>query len=81
MVMPVLVEMRRRIDMRAVLPDHLVIRGAEAVLLDCVRRLVFGSARGENFAWPKPDHTGVSGDEAVGQVDELLRRDDLIGAR
>ena len=68
----VLVEMRRRIDMGAILPDHVVIGGAEAILLDGVGPLVFGSNAGVNLAWPKPDHTGVVGAEAVGEIDEFL---------
>jgi len=76
----VLGEMRRRIDVRAVLPDHLVVGGAEAVFGDRVRlmRLRIGG-RGEFRLAETGPHRRI-GTETMREIDERLRSDRLIGA-
>jgi hypothetical protein len=72
--------MRRRIDVRAVLPGHLVDRGAETVVLDGVGLLRFrvGGGRHPGLAEAGPDwRRGV---EAVREIDELFVLNDAIGA-
>ena len=77
----VLGEMRRRIDMGAVLPDHLIISGAEAVLGDGVglMRLRIGGGREFGLAETRPDRRFRP--KAVGKVDEGFGGDGAIGAR
>ena len=78
---PLLVEMRRRIDVRAVLPGHLVDRGAETVVLDGVGLFRFrvGGGRNPGLAEAGPDRR--RGVEAVREIDEILAGDGAIGRR
>ena len=73
--------MGRRIDVGAVLPDHLVVGGAEAVLGDGVGlvRLRIGGRREFGLAEAGPDRR--VGAKTVGEIDELFRRDGAVGAR
>src|SRR5262249_11901880 len=74
----ILGEMRRRVDMGAVLTDHLVVGAAESVLADRIRlpclwidsrrHLRLTKTRPNRRIWP----------ETVGQVDELLAGDNPI---
>ena len=74
-------EVRRRIDRRAVLPDHFVVGRAEAIFRDGVRlvRLRIGGRRELGLAETGP-HRRV-GTEAMLEIDESFGRDRLIGAR
>ena len=67
---PFLVEMRRRIDMRAVLADDLIERGAKAVVFDGVwpLRLWIGCGRHLCLAKSRP-HRRLRA-EAVREIDE-----------
>ena len=73
-------EMRRRIDMGPVLPDHLVISGAEAILGDGVRlvRLRIGGGREFGLAKTRPDRRFRP--KTVGEIDEGFGGNDAIGA-
>ena len=73
------IEMSRRVDMRAVLADHGIICGAEAVLLDRIRlvrrRIRCGRHRG--LAEPAPD--GRSNAEGIREINKLLAGYYLVG--
>ena len=71
----VLGKMRRRIDMRAVLPDHIVIGGAEAVVLDGVGPLGLGvvGRRERGLPEARPDRRRRSRSYASGRRTALRR--------
>ena len=77
---PLLVEMRRRIDVGAVLPDHLVDRGAETVVLDRVGLLRFRIGGGRHLGLAEARPHRRRGVEAVREIDELFALNDAIGA-
>lgn len=74
----VLRKMRGRIDVGSVLADHLVVRAAKSVLRDGIglARLRIDGWRHLCLTEARPDRR--IGAEAVGQIDELLARDDAI---
>src|SRR4029079_10007466 len=73
-------EMRGRIHMGAVLSDHFVKCAAKSLLGDGVRlpRLRIEGRRHLRLTEARPYRR--VGTETVGQIDELLTRDDPIGA-
>ena len=77
----VLGKMRRRIDMGAVLPDHVVIGGVEAVFFDGVGPLGLRIVGRREFGLPEARPHRRRRPEAVRQIDELLCGDGLVGAR
>ena len=73
------IEMRRRIDMRAVLPDHRVEERTEAISLDGIWPAGCGISGGCEFRLTKslPDRSRWA--EGVSQIDEAFASDDLVG--
>ena len=78
MVIPFSAKCAGGIDMRAVLPDHLVIGCAKSVFGDGVRLMGLWIGGTGDLA-RNPDHAGMSGPK-LSVIDEPFRRDGLIGA-
>ena len=69
---PLLIEMCRRIDVRAVLPNHLVVGGPKAVLGDRIRLGGFRIGCRSHFCLTKARPYRRIRSEALRKVDELL---------
>src|SRR5262249_52810652 len=75
------IEMRRRIDVSAVLPDHLIERGAETIVLDRIGFACFGIRSRRHFCLTETRPNWRVGPKAVSEIDELFGCNHTISAR
>src|SRR5262249_22587071 len=78
---PLFVEMRRRIDVSAVLPHHFVERRAEAVFGNSIWFARFGIGCWGHFCLTKAGPHRCLRSEAMRQIDEFLRCDHAMSTR